>query len=309
MKENDGRGRRAQMHRAVGFSVAVVAFLTLVGHLVSSSSSSNDNNNDRNNRRRKWAHVESRHWASHDTAAAASAAGSLRTKRQSPQAPVLVVPEGGRNDKHESNAMMQDILDGRITLVDLTLHDLEINAADGTYRGAYGKFCRVAWQSHKRDPSTTPMFRDVMNASPDCSATTSVDLAKLMPKIRAYDNDDDQGGVTQKKVHTLRLGGVVFHESRCGSTLVANLLQAANPTAHRVYSESPPPVEVLKQGGRFDPALLSPLLRDVLELMSRSDDPDETTVFFKFQSISSRFLPVFTAAYPNTPWIFIHRGE
>lgn len=36
--------------------------------------------------------------------------------------------------------------------------------------------------------------------------------------------------------------GFVYHETRCGSTLVANMLAA--PSSNRVFSESKPPVQV-----------------------------------------------------------------
>jgi hypothetical protein len=110
------------------------------------------------------------------------------------------------------------------------------------------------------------------------------------------------------------LSGVVFHESRCGSTLTANILAASNPKAHRVYSESSPPISVL--GGSIcgdnyatcSGRVAASMLRDIIYLMSRTNRPlEEERVFFKIQSIGSRHLKIFTTAFPQTPYLMVYR--
>ena len=64
-----------------------------------------------------------------------------------------------------------------------------------------------------------------------------VQKAKEHDKIRAGSGDD---------LHVMPPSGFVFHESRVGSTLVANSLTAMNAEGHRVYSESDPINEALK---------------------------------------------------------------
>ena len=64
-----------------------------------------------------------------------------------------------------------------------------------------------------------------------------VQKAKEHDKIRAGSGDD---------LHVIPPTGFVFHESRVGSTLVANSLTAMNTEGHRVYSESDPINEALK---------------------------------------------------------------
>ena len=113
-------------------------------------------------------------------------------------------------------------------------------------------------------------------------------------------------------VKTLKLSGVVFHESRCGSTLVANALAAMNPAENRVYSESAPPIAALRNfcGEDYSRCSLKQaarILSDIIYLMSRSRDPLEERVFFKIQSIGTRNIEVFQTAFPHTPWIFVYR--
>jgi uncharacterized membrane protein len=55
-----------------------------------------------------------------------------------------------------------------------------------------------------------------------------VDLATIAEKTRRSD------------AQSMDPTGFVFHESRVGSTLVANSLQSMNPAMNRVYSESDP---------------------------------------------------------------------
>ena len=49
------------------------------------------------------------------------------------------------------------------------------------------------------------------------------------------------------------------------------------------------------------------VLRDVVYLMSRSDDAREERVFFKIQSAGTRNLDVFQQAFPDTPYLFVYR--
>ena len=72
--------------------------------------------------------------------------------------------------------------------------------------------------------------------------TVTLDLRTVVRKTREYDKiremrqgQNDVGGV-----HVIQPSAFIFHESRVGSTLVANSLTAMNPDGHRVYSESHP---------------------------------------------------------------------
>jgi len=90
--------------------------------------------------------------------------------------------------------------------------------------------CKLKFDGYWRQPSKTPMFRDLQTAS-KCGKGKSGRLGEL------YDD------LKKKGVTPLEPAGFVFHESRVGSTLVANML-ASVPT-NLVYSESSPPPVVL----------------------------------------------------------------
>lgn len=92
--------------------------------------------------------------------------------------------------------------------------------------------------------------------------------------------------------------GLVFHMSRCGSTLIARML-AADPDA-TVISEAQP-IDAAVQSG--DPALL----RAVVAAFARPRGVGKARFFLKLDCWHSRALPLFRAAFPDTPWVFSYR--
>ena len=151
------------------------------------------------------------------------------------------------------------------------------------------------------------MFRDIVHHSPDCkeNGNFKVDLRKIVELARHQD-------ATSDSVKVLNLTAVAFHESRCGSTLVANSFIAMDPTKHRTYSESAPGAQALRNvcGESFRRCSLkqaAKLLQDTVYMMSRTNDLQEERVFYKFQSITTKSIQVFQAAFPQVPWLFVYR--
>jgi hypothetical protein len=199
--------------------------------------------------------------------------------------------------------LTKQIEDGSVQIIDIYVDNAQLTASKpGTYRGVYAKFCQLNWHVHKQDPSATPMFRDLVMQSSDCREPRTMELHKAVEIAKSS---------SSSSAKLLNLTAVVFHESRCGSTLVANMCVAANPNQHRVYSESPPPIVALNVCGesqeRCSMETAAAVLRDVMYLMARSNDAHEERVFFKIQSVGTRSLAVFTMAFPTTPWLFVYR--
>lgn len=175
------------------------------------------------------------------------------------------------------------------------------------YSGVVAKFCKVNWDAYKKDVPTHSMFSFLSSqeVSKDCETKYTVDLNMIVDKARAF----DQTSKGQAEVSVMKPKGFVFHESRCGSTLVANSLAAFTPGKTRVYSESSPPIRAMKacDNARCDEAKHIKLIRDVLYLMGRSSNMNETNLFFKFQSIGTKRISTLRKAFPDTPWIFVYR--
>ena len=132
-----------------------------------------------------------------------------------------------------------------------------------------------------------------------CAKTKTVvaDFYDLVQQAKAYDGfvegsksgSNHNGGVFPPN-------GVVFHETRCGSTLFANLMAGFAPGLSRVYSESPPPPRVLGAcsngyGDYCDQDLHDQLIRDVFYMMGRRPPPKQNEesnyLFFKLQSTNA----------------------
>ena len=153
-----------------------------------------------------------------------------------------------------------------------------------------------------------PMFRFIVQKSPDCDSPTEFDLEKVAYLARMRDEEVESDDEAVPKV--LNLTAVAFHESRCGSTLVANSMIAMDPEKHRTYSESSPPIKALRvcdHMGTCDVDMAVSLFKDTVYLMSRTDDHREERLFFKFQSATSTKISIFTKAFPDVPWMYVYR--
>jgi hypothetical protein len=101
--------------------------------------------------------------------------------------------------------------------------------------------------------------------------------------------------------------GFVFHQSRCGSTLVARMLGAL--TGSTSLSEAPPIDAILQLGlaAGWDEARHVAALRNVVGAYGRRGDRRDGPFFVKLDSWHTLALPLFRAAFPTVPWVFLYR--
>lgn len=105
-----------------------------------------------------------------------------------------------------------------------------------------------------------------------------------------------------------RLNGFIFHMSRCGSTLLAQML-AALPSSI-VISEAPPIDQVLTSHLRQPEATLEKRktwLRGLIAGLTQTRFAPERHRFIKFDSWHIFELPLIRASFPDVPWIFLYR--
>jgi hypothetical protein len=191
-----------------------------------------------------------------------------------------------------------------------------IGGTGGKEYKASGIFCNIDWKLQQKNPSTVPMFKDLREKSKMCEDTeVQVDLYEFAREARAFDasfaNATEMTG-KRDVVFPVPPSGIVFHETRCGSTLTANLLASFRPKNSRVYSESPPPVTALRACEKkpCDPDKHKQLIQDVFYLMGRTIRVDRPQyVFYKIQSIGTMAMHKFTMAFPNVPWVFLYRDS
>ena len=97
--------------------------------------------------------------------------------------------------------------------------------------------------------------------------------------------------------------GMILHEMRVGSTLLANMLAA--PKTALVYSESPPPLDVLRSGA-MPPDERARALKVVLAAMTRVRG--YSGLYLKFQMVTSpSYVRMLWETFPKTPWVYLFR--
>lgn len=141
--------------------------------------------------------------------------------------------------------------------------------------------CKLNFKKYWEQPHSYPMFRDLENLS-GCVGNNRrrEKMSTLLKDIQ--DNSNLPSG---RVIHPT---GFVFHESRVGSTLVANFL-ASDPWS-LVFSESTPIANSILHCSSCTKKQQIQLFRDVMTLMGRS--PIHKRLFVKFQSITTTKIDV-----------------
>lgn len=106
----------------------------------------------------------------------------------------------------------------------------------------------------------------------------------------------------------LRPRGFIFHMSRCGSTLMSQLL-AASP-AHRVISEAGPIDAALRAADGVTAVsedTRKGWLQAMVGMLGQLGHAEERRLFIKFDSWHARLLPLIQRAFPGVPWVFMMR--
>ncbi|MHB1058531.1 MAG: hypothetical protein ACYC0F_11710 [Rhodanobacter sp.] len=99
----------------------------------------------------------------------------------------------------------------------------------------------------------------------------------------------------------------VFHASRCGSTLLAQML--ARLDSHVVLSE-PPPLDQLLRAPYRDPTVApqqAAWLRALLSAWGQRRRGGERALVVKLDAWNIFELPLLSQCFPATPWIFLYR--
>jgi hypothetical protein len=101
--------------------------------------------------------------------------------------------------------------------------------------------------------------------------------------------------------------GFIFHMSRCGSTLVSQML--ASLDANIVISEAPPIDSIItsnRNGG--DTGEIAERLHVMISIFGRRRHPDERNYFIKFDAWNILDMAFVRRVFPDVPWIFLYRN-
>ncbi|OBK41491.1 hypothetical protein A5658_18530 [Mycobacterium sp. 1245111.1] len=100
--------------------------------------------------------------------------------------------------------------------------------------------------------------------------------------------------------------GMIFHVSRCGSTLVSRLLSTV-PGVVVVAEPSPLNALLGLNPAQVDGATLVRLVRFLVRALGRRRHGDEQQLVLKCTSWNIRRQEILTAAFPDTPWVWVQR--
>lgn len=107
----------------------------------------------------------------------------------------------------------------------------------------------------------------------------------------------------------LEPSGFIFHMSRCGSTLVSQMLAAL---AQNIVISEPPPVDLILRANRKNPEIPDERriqwLRWIIGAFGRKRSFAEKYYFIKFDSWNTLDLALIERAFPRVPWIFLYRN-
>jgi hypothetical protein len=106
-------------------------------------------------------------------------------------------------------------------------------------------------------------------------------------------------------VDALTPSGFIFHMSRCGSTLVAQMIAAS--TINLVVSEAAPIDAAVQIARSMDDDDAVRLLRAMVAAYGRPRAGNERNLVFKLDSWHTLALPLFRRAFPHAPWVFLYR--
>jgi hypothetical protein len=142
---------------------------------------------------------------------------------------------------------------------------------------------------------TAPFFQDTVNVA------RRNPFSALMRREMPLDVADSIPGLAPT--------GFIFHMSRCGSTLVAQMLAALDRTV--VISEAPAVDDVI-QAGLSAPGLSREerigWLRQVVAALGQFRSGRESLYFLKLDAWHVHHLATIREAFPGVPWIFVHRA-
>ncbi len=159
-------------------------------------------------------------------------------------------------------------------------------------KGSRVTLCQLKWQEYNQAPHRHAMFKDLIALS-SCSGSNRK-VAYL---------DDLIAENAAKGANIVPLTGVIFHESRVGSTLIANLF-GTDPFS-MVFAESPMIANALMHCAGCSRQEQIKIIRNIVAVIGAS--PCHNKLFFKSQSITSTKMALFLEAFPEVPWGFVYR--
>lgn len=156
----------------------------------------------------------------------------------------------------------------------------------------------IDWAHFGSTPLTAPFFEDSIRRA----------MARPFNQLFHYRMtlDDFLAGGADEQV--LPPSGFIFHMSRCGSTLVSQMLTA--PPANQVVSEAAPidaVIQLLHKLTDLPAEQQRAAMRAIVAAFGRRRSDAARHYVFKFDCWHALALPLLRRAFPTVPWVFLYR--
>ena len=160
---------------------------------------------------------------------------------------------------------------------------------------------------HEDDPQCRWLFLGNETITEPFFADTIAKCKKLSHNSQLRRSISNTSVLQEWSVHneTLPPAAIIFHVSRCGSTLVSQLL-GLNPE-NIVLSEVPFFDELLRLGYR-EKKDISSELKAAISFYSNRRNETQKRVYIKTDSWHIHFYQMFRELYPDTPFVFLYRN-
>jgi len=156
---------------------------------------------------------------------------------------------------------------------------------------------RVDWCWFGTQRLTQPFYRD------------EVDLALRLPFNQVFRRETPLAALLDWQAVSpgLAPSAFIFHASRCGSTLLAQML--ARLDSHLVLSEPPPLDQLLRAhyGSELRGAEQSAAIGAMLSALGQRRDGRASRLVVKLDAWNLHELPLLRHCFPGTPWLFLYR--
>jgi hypothetical protein len=146
----------------------------------------------------------------------------------------------------------------------------------------------IGWAKLGRERLLEPFFADTLQSRQLERRETSID--------ELLDYADHRPG--------LPLRGLIFHMSRCGSTLVSRML-AASP--RNVVASEPPPLSPILDTPGIDRSTRIHWLRAMASALGQPRAGGEEAFYIKLDPWNIHHIDLLLEAFPETPWLFLYR--
>jgi len=166
---------------------------------------------------------------------------------------------------------------------------------------------RVSWREGDREPHLEWCLIGETRFTEPFFANT-IERHLHHPFHHAFRRETPIGALEEFGTRGVPVKGIVFHMSRCGSTLVAQMLAALEQNI--VLSEAEPVDAILRshlREPRISDEQRIQWLRGMVNALGQRRSERERNLFLKLDCWSIAELPLIARAFPDTPWIFLYR--